>query len=302
MRPEGAAADFPDDTKSSPGVVFPYLGGCMQIDGLLKQIKQKHPEQAAMVDAFAPLIREQLKLMEEWSARPLRPLAPYTPETLPLATEEALAVAERLTGALARGFPENAAMFHKTMQALASRPSPIKALCRALLRHDDEPLHRFVRRQLQGDETCLDALRMLLLQTCRALAAKATLRVRKTGRDATDRQERLCPCCHSPADMSLLHEKEGKRLLHCSLCGHTWRYSRTACPNCGADKADNLEVVFAEGCPEERAERCLSCHTYILSVDTRPLDIPADLAYYVTLGMGHLDVLMQEDSAQPLAG
>lgn len=274
----------------------------MQIDGLLEQIRQKHPEQAAMVNAFAPLVREQLRLAEEWATKPLRPLAPYTAATLPLATEEALAVAERLTAALAQGFPDSAKVFRAAMQALRRRPSPVKTLCRAMLAHDDEPLRGFVEHRLQGDEASVGPLRMLLLQICRAMAAKASLRVGKNGPIVTGRTERLCPCCHSPADMSLLHEKEGKRLLHCSLCGYTWRYSRTACPACGLDKADNMEVVFAEGCPEERAERCLTCNTYALSVDARPLDIPVHLAYYVTLGMGHLDVLMQEDGGHPLAG
>ena len=97
----------------------------------------------------------------------------------------------------------------------------------------------------------------------------------------------------------MLVDKEGKRLLHCSLCGHVWRYARTACPYCGVDKADNIEMVYAEGRPEERAERCRSCDAYLLAVDTRSRDIPALLAYYVPLGVGHLDVLLQEDGAPP---
>ena len=43
----------------------------------------------------------------------------------------------------------------------------------------------------------------------------------------------------------------------------------------------------------------VSCDAYLLAVDTRSRNIPAHLAYYVTLGMGHLDVLLQEDGAHP---
>lgn len=266
----------------------------MRIDELLIQIRQRHPEQAAVVDAFAPLARLQTALQEEWAARPARPLAPYTKETLPVDAAEAPVVAGRLAEALEQGFGGGA--FAAASRALNERPSPIRTLCRAVLTGDDAPLRDFAGRHHLDN---LDALRMLLLQTARTLAAKASLRVRPVEGAA---HGGLCPCCHSPADMSMLVDKEGRRLLHCSLCGHRWRYARTACPYCGTDKADNIEMMFAEGRQEERAERCLTCDAYLLAVDTRTLDVPPELAYYATLGMGHLDALMQEEGAHPGAG
>lgn len=263
----------------------------MRIDELLKQIRQWHPEQAAVVDAFAPLARVQTALREEWAARPMRSLEPYTRQTLPVDANEALSVAGRLAEALEQGFGGGA--FQAAARALAERPSPVRALCRAVLAADDAPLTTFAERHGLDN---VDALRMVLLQTVRVLAAKASRRVRT---DDNAEQTGRCPCCHSPADMSMLVEKEGKRLLHCSLCGHLWRYARTACPSCGVDKADNIEMVYTEDRPEERAERCRTCDAYLLAVDTRPRDIPPELAYYATLGMGHLDVLLQEDGAHP---
>ena len=267
----------------------------MRVDELLKQIRQWHPESAAVVDAFEPLVRVQTALQEEWAARPIRALPPYTPDSLPVDPAEAVSVAERVADALEQGF--GGGDFAAAARALSRRPTPVRTLCRAVLAGDDAPLTHFAERHGLTNQ---DALRMVLLQTARALAAKASLRVRRTNApDKNSGQDGRCPCCHSPADMSMLVDKEGKRLLHCSLCGHVWRYARTACPYCGVDKADNIEMVYAEGRPEERAERCRSCDAYLLAVDTRSRDIPAHLAYYVTLGMGHLDVLLQEAGAHP---
>ena len=64
----------------------------MRVDELLKQIRQWHPESAAVVDAFEPLVRVQTALQEEWAARPIRALPPYTPDSLPVDPAEAQAM------------------------------------------------------------------------------------------------------------------------------------------------------------------------------------------------------------------
>lgn len=108
-----------------------------------------------------------------------------------------------------------------------------------------------------------------------------------------------CPVCGSLPHGSSLKNIEGERYLHCSLCAHSWRYSRTACPLCEQTDSEKISLFYIEDHPEERAEACECCKHYLLSVDTRKLaeeNPPLDLYF---LCMGPLDMLLQEKGYMP---
>jgi len=263
-----------------------------KLEEIITQVRTKHPEQAPVIDSLAPVARLHVAFLEEARTSGGQPGKPYTVDQLPVDTDTALNMVERLAVALSQGFPQFTDCFQAAAQALAHRPSPIRSLCRAVLTEDGEKLVAFAHsRHLPTENPAADCLRMLLLQTARALAARASLRVRQ---EESRHDRRACPCCGSAPDLGIIHGQEGKRLLHCSLCGHMWQYSRTACAFCGQDKANNLDLIFEEGRREEWAEHCNTCGSYLLGVDIRALDVPLELAYYLTLGMGHLDALMQQ--------
>ena len=98
--------------------------------------------------------------------------------------------------------------------------------------------------------------------------------------------------------LSLIHIWH--RSLFCTDCGRHWRFQRTACPSCGCDKPDNLRLHFAESTPDERAVSCKNCGHYILEADIRKRDLALDGAAIVSLGMGYLDALMQEQGILPI--
>jgi FdhE protein len=102
-----------------------------------------------------------------------------------------------------------------------------------------------------------------------------------------------CPICGSWPELSVVREKEGKRVLRCSFCAHEWNFMRLKCPFCETDDQDKLELLFSDDRKFERAELCRQCNTYLLSYDTRDLveELPAEVAL---IGMIYLDILAQE--------
>lgn len=259
----------------------------MRIGELLEQVKKNHPEQAELITAFTPLALAQEQLRQRSSKTKINP---WAAAEMPIALPKALDAAHILSEALATGFAANANDFRAAFAALSAKPSPLKTLCKAWLSDDKAAIATFAQRHT----LTLEPLSMLILQVVRAMAAQAAPRVRLDTANAMQ-DGRVCPCCGSAPDMSLIFEIEGVRYLHCSLCSHTWRYARTACPFCTTDEANNLEWIFVEHNKEERAVKCHTCQKYLLELDARPLQIDSvGLAYYASLGMGHLDALAQE--------
>jgi len=119
-----------------------------------------------------------------------------------------------------------------------------------------------------------------------------------------------CPVCGSSPSISQLSPKEitdldqlvgggGKKYLHCSLCGHDWRYKRNACPSCGNDDSESREVFYADDTRFERVEACHKCGTYCLNVDLRECE-PLPHLDAIQMGLIHLDIYAQKKKLTPL--
>jgi FdhE protein len=102
-----------------------------------------------------------------------------------------------------------------------------------------------------------------------------------------------CPFCGAFAGMAEIRE-EGRRFLHCSLCGTEWEYPRTQCPYCRNEDQEQLTYFQVEGEEGYRVDICLSCRHYWKTVDFREMGGPLDFEVedYLTL---HLDHLAQEE-------
>jgi formate dehydrogenase maturation protein FdhE len=73
-----------------------------------------------------------------------------------------------------------------------------------------------------------------------------------------------CPFCGSHPDMAaLVTGMDGKRFLHCSLCGHRWQYRRIACAVCGTEDASNLEYFSSDEDTRYRLDVCTACGGYM---------------------------------------
>ncbi len=119
-----------------------------------------------------------------------------------------------------------------------------------------------------------------------------------------------CPVCGSTPSISYLSPKEvtdldqlvgggGKKYLHCSLCGHDWRYRRSACVSCGNDDNESREVFYVDDVRYERIEACRKCGKYCLNVDLREFE-PHPHLDVVQMGLIHLDIYAREHKLSPV--
>lgn len=125
-------------------------------------------------------------------------------------------------------------------------------------------------------------------------------------------REGCCPVCGAlPTlgwlDKPAVDEKNaylvgggGKKHLHCGLCGANWPFRRGACPACGAEGNDVMELLRESGPAHgERLDWCTKCKGYCPTVDLRERDTVPD-PDALALGMLHLDMVASRKKLHPL--
>ena len=119
-----------------------------------------------------------------------------------------------------------------------------------------------------------------------------------------------CPVCGSSPSITYLSPREvsdldhlvgggGKKFLHCSLCGHDWRFKRNACVACGNDENESREVFYVDDVKHERIEACHKCGKYCLNVDMRECE-PHPHLDVVQMGLIHLDIFARKHELVPV--
>ena len=118
-----------------------------------------------------------------------------------------------------------------------------------------------------------------------------------------------CPVCGTFPDLALLRKSGddnaylkshgGQRWLHCSCCGHEWRFKRNTCPWCENEDHEKLRYLQAEERNNERVDVCKSCNHYFVTIDTRELTEQPD-PRVAPLGLVHLDIKAQEENFLPM--
>jgi FdhE protein len=79
-----------------------------------------------------------------------------------------------------------------------------------------------------------------------------------------------CPLCGNEPIMGMLSdEREGKRLLHCSLCHTRWDYPRVVCAFCRHEEQEKMHFLHYEGDDVYRVNICEACKRYLKVVDER---------------------------------
>ncbi len=108
-----------------------------------------------------------------------------------------------------------------------------------------------------------------------------------------------CPICGEFPAVALIEEEGGKRFLHCSSCGHAWRFTRVVCPNCENEAQQGMDYFYVENKTQESAFVCEKCKKYLVtlyragSLHDRDMDISA-------ISLVHLDMIMQEKGYAPM--
>ena len=115
-----------------------------------------------------------------------------------------------------------------------------------------------------------------------------------------DWEKGYCPICGSFPSIALIEEEGGKRFLHCSSCGHDWRFTRVICPYCEKEARKGMDYFYVENKTQESAFVCDKCKKYLVTlyragkVFARDMDISA-------ISLIHMDMIMQEKGYEPMA-
>lgn len=266
---------------------------------LIDILRAACPERQALLDAFAPVLCLREKALAEETRRradaPTEAAAPAASKPaakLPMDTACAARWAEPLLDALAQGFPAVAPVWDRLREAIRADAALPAYFCLARRGRKRPALSSWSKEH----DLPVDAVNLFAEQLARLAGAAAQIGVPDhEGPDA------VCPYCGGRAELSLIHETEGRRYLQCGHCSRLWRAKRTSCPHCGAEGNAVLRYLFVDGQPDLRAVICESCRHYILEADLRPRDMPLELGHVLSLVMGHLDALAQQDGAKPLS-
>jgi len=233
-----------------------------------------------------------------------KPLLSFTslftsPGTLQQAVACMLPEMERL-------FPSIATSLNTLGQSFAANPDLSKQLL-DILANDDTAAMNSLADELQISSETLDFAVREILKTClqRQVEYLAPLIADMPW------SKGYCPICGSPPDLAFLRPKDpepseflisksGQFWLHCSLCGHSWRFVRAKCPQCDISDHKKLEYFTSKGSEDERIYACNSCKRYVPCVDltNRGASVNLDLE---PLALLHLDFLAQEKGFKPLA-
>jgi FdhE protein len=114
-----------------------------------------------------------------------------------------------------------------------------------------------------------------------------------------DWEKGYCPICGSFPSIAMIEEEGGKRFLHCSSCGHDWRFTRVSCPYCEKETRQDMEYFYVENKTQESAFVCDKCKKYLVTlyragkVFARDMDISA-------ISLIHMDIIMQGKGYEPM--
>lgn len=196
-------------------------------------------------------------------------------------------------------------LYHRLLEHLCSRKRKDReGLEKALTVAQADPnwIRSVIAASLSGDEAAtvnmaqevnLEPVVLKFLTHMALRPSLNTLKESYSGRIQNDRWDYgYCPLCGSSPDVAYLNE-EGKRFLHCELCGYEWYYQRLKCPFCENNEPEELGYFVSEEEEGFRVDFCKKCNRYVKTLDKRVIVslVPLELENLVTL---HLDILAHE--------
>lgn len=215
-----------------------------------------------------------------------------------------LSAAALLFPELADIFPAVARPAHALAQALAMMPRLAEPVVAALAGGSEEDIAALA----QEIDISPGALVFLARE---ALAAVLRAKARTLSPLADDAlwQKPGCPVCGGPPDCGMLKEqrepseflvaKSGRLFLHCSLCGHQWRFPRLKCVACGEGEQEQLDVLYPAGRDRERIHACRSCGHYLIVLNRVETLAETDLDM-APAALIHLDAAAQARGYAPV--
>ncbi|WP_051694259.1 formate dehydrogenase accessory protein FdhE [Desulfohalovibrio reitneri] len=297
----------------------PVISGPETVSQTIERYASQRPQMEPILRAFESPLRERAKLREEF-ARDSLDLSGIDCSRLvggdtgaPLLAGVDLAFLARwiersasaLLPLLQRAMPDSQEL-DRIAEAASGKGLDLKACGRMLLDGDRASLER--EAEVFGVSPAM--LEFTLAEILAAPLASLTDQLQEKLHEASWRQG-VCPVCGSFPSVACLGRPEtveldslvgggGQKYLHCSLCGHDWRYRRDACPACENADPGTREMHHAVKARQERIEACTKCGAYFLCIDLREYAEDPDLSV-APLALMHLDIIASGKGYRPLA-
>jgi FdhE protein len=211
----------------------------------------------------------------------------FSREDLPIDLRAALSLFHRLLEHLSSKKRKDKEALEKALDRVQTDPNWIKRGIAAFLSSDDTSIINMAEEVNLEPMVLKFLIHMALRPSLNTLKESVDERIQKGGWD-----HGYCPLCGSSPDIAYLND-QGKRFLHCELCGYEWYYPRVKCPFCENDKPKELGYFVSEEEEGFRVDFCKKCNRYVKTLDMRIIELPAplELENLITL---HLDMLAHE--------
>ena len=267
----------------------------MQQRPMYKEVLSAYRDLLGFVDEVEPEVAYKVKdaSIRELKAREGFPL--FSREDLPIDHEAAAVLFQRLLQHLSSTERKDREALKRAFQAVEGNPQWVNDVIGAFLSGDE------VKLTTMAQEVTLSPMVVKFLAHMAVWPSMKYLRESA----AEGIQERTwnhgwCPLCGSSPDMAYFSD-EGKRFLHCELCGYEWTYPRIKCPFCENERAKDLGYFTGEEEEGYRIDFCRKCKRYIKTLDRRLVGSPGplELENLTTL---HLDMLAHKQGFTPSGG
>lgn len=276
-----------------------------RMEGIINEAIANNPQSKHIITAFKPLFMARERLVKNSEIRTvelsstdaerLRLGVPYIRQTMFFFEDDPWdKIALEVTSAIREGFPaleDDALMLESKIRYGGIR------LFNAF---DEFPanIDAAVMQLSNGANIKPQAVGLLLSTVMRILleAKSNALRVRLEG---AVWDKGYCPVCGAHPTIAIIREKIAQKWLHCSQCGHEWRFSRMACPGCEQEIASGLEYFYLEDRNQETAFTCPSCKRYLITLN-HVSDLGDQDRDVTAMSLVHLDFIMQDKGLIPM--
>lgn len=271
-----------------------------QLNQAIEQFINKKPHIKPILDAFAPILHLKYQMMDknlfpeiqhqQRTTNTLNGNLPLLQQLVPCLPHEVFQeLARHVMAAIEQGFP----LTRKGLNVLADeimagRIKPSDLFTQPSDFVEDQAKNKGVDGPLLN--LFMAVLRKLVLNKWRAVIAPQC--------SISQWEKGSCPVCGSLPILSVSFSK-GRPWLYCGTCGHEWQFPWAKCPACDHESPEEAQYFFVEDEKDEKAFVCRNCNRYILSArvyeDAEAVDL--DL---LSIGLTHLDVIMQEKGMLPM--
>lgn len=276
-----------------------------EIKNIIDRALQQNPENREVIKAFAPIIVMQRQLAQQSSSKKIdcslidkEKLSAGVPVinqiNLFLQEEPLIEITLSMASAIKEGMPKLAETIDKITALIQEGKINPADYFRASLENENKTAAEWEKtlKISPSNASFLMSLVSRVVLERRAKEITAALGEFDWGKG-------YCPICGSFPSIALIEEEGGKRFLHCSSCGHYWRFTRVSCPYCEKETVQDMEYFYIENKTQEAAFICDKCKKYLITlyragkVFARDMDVSA-------ISLIHMDIIMQGKGYEPM--